>query len=129
MGTQGHRTNYREAFACANNQLQLIYDEYHQLQARGEQLHQALAALQPFLQSAPVSRFEEVHQPEPAYMEEIAPEPEPIAEPVMYSAPVEPLRQPVMSEPVIAPSYAPVSDNSLDPIQARINRALGLAVA
>jgi len=130
MGTQGYRANYREAFECANDQLEAIYSEYHDLQHRKEQLDAALTALGPFLKSARISPREEINLPEPVRFEPFQ-EPEALPEPVMHSATfAEPAMSPAPTpETVVAPSYAPVSETNLDPIQARINRALGLAVA
>jgi hypothetical protein len=123
MGNQGYRANYLAAFEGANHQLESIYSEYHELQRRKEKLEGVLMALEPFLQSATIS-IPEVHnlerpEPIPAYTEQ-------------YSAPepaFEPQPQPErFVEPVPAPVFASV-DESLDPLQLRINRALGLAVA
>jgi len=135
MGTQEYRANYYDAFECANHHLDHIYNEYHQLQARKQQLEGALAALQPFLQSvrmpesARIAEIEEFHQPEPVRMD-VTREPEPFPEPVAYTPiAAEPFRSAPTPEPPFPPSYAPVSETNLDPIQDRINRALGLAVA
>jgi hypothetical protein len=129
MGTQVYRANYREAFQCANQQLEAIFSQYHELQHRKEQLESAVAALGPFLRIARTPAREEVQFAEP-----IAAEPahfEEVSQPVMQSSVAEEAYTPqaVEPEPVIAPSYAPVSETNIDPIQARINRALGLAVA
>ena len=125
MGTQGYRANYREAFACANQQLEAIYGEYHELQLRKEQLESAVSALGPFLKSVRIPAREEIHVPERARMEPVREEPA-----LHYENSTEPLLPTsVAPEPVVAPSYAPVSEANVDPIQARINRALGLAVA
>ena len=129
MGTQAYRANYREAFQHANHQLDEIYSDYHELQLRKEQIERALVALEPFLQAKQSSLKDEMFVAEPIHVE-TAPELEAVPEPVMHYAPaIEPAKMPVVSEPVVAPSYAPVSEANLDPIQARINRALGLAVA
>ncbi len=118
--------------------------------------HEEYRAPEPVYESiAPES--EAIPAPEPVHYAE--PEPEPITysyettavtrayapEPVAQSWEPEPVRHSFQTEPVIhtsyaepepvavpepvAPSYAPVSDANVDPIQARINRALGLAVA
>jgi hypothetical protein len=129
MGTQGYRANYREAYECANIQLEEIYSQYHELRARKEQLESAVTALGPFLRSANLPSREEVHMAEPVPMG-AAWEPELHPEQIMRAiAPLDPVPAPVAPEPVVAPSYAPVSETNIDPIQARINRALGLAVA
>ena len=131
MGTQGYRSNYREAFECANQQLGAIYSEYHDLQSRKEQLECAVAALGPFLKSVRNPVREEVFMPEPARVEPVWEEP--ALRSIIASEPLMPAS--VAPEQVVAPSYAPVSDYApvseanVDPIQARINRALGLAVA
>jgi hypothetical protein len=125
MGTQAYRANYREAFQCANEQLGDILHQYHQLQLRKDQLQNALSALEPFLQSNRAASSEYAPEAEPIQAEPVyAPEPEPTPEPVMHA-----VKLPVAPEPAVAPSYAPVSEANVDPIQARINRALGLAVA
>lgn len=130
MGTQVYRANYREAFECANHQLEAIYSEYHELQQRKEQLESAVDALGPFLKSARMAA-REVPLPDPARFEaavELDPIPQqPVMHSVTTAAPV--VSAPVAAEPVVAPSYAPVSETNIDPIQARINHALGLAVA
>lgn len=134
MGTQAYRANYREAFQYANDQLEEIYSEYHELQLRQDQLEKAVGALEPFLHSDQVHSDhvmlkDRTYAPEPIRVE-AAHELGPIPEPVMHNgAPAEPVRLPLTSEPPVAPSYAPVSEANMDPIQARINRALGLAVA
>jgi hypothetical protein len=129
MGTQGYRANYREAFECANCQLEEIYSAYHELQLRKEQLECAVAALGPFLKSARVPAREETHRLEPVRLETVS-QPQAIPEPLQRSESVsDEAITPAVPEPVVAPSYAPVSDASIDPIQARINHALGLAVA
>ena len=125
MGNQGYRANYLAAFEGANHQLESIYSEYHELQRRKEKLEGVLMALEPFLQSATISipeiRTVESARPEniPAYTERYS-APEPVFEPI---------RQPERSmEPLPAPVFAS-AEESLDPLQLRINRALGLAVA
>ena len=124
MGNQGTRANYLAAFESANLQLEYIYSEYHDLQRRKEKLEGVVSALEPFLQS-PTSFNQEIHAPEPAQ------EPEPMyAE--QYSVP-EPIAESVMrverfAEPPAPPAFVPAT-NELDPLQLRINRALGLAVA
>jgi hypothetical protein len=142
MGNQGYRANYLAAFEGANHHLESIYSEYHELQHRKEKLESAISALEPFLQSAS-SFSQEIHTPEPRQHEpeptysqpaysELYSAPQPIAEPVMraerfaeperYAEP-EPFAQP------IAPAVFAAAETELDPLQLRINRALGLAVA
>ena len=123
----GNRASYLAAFEGANYLLENIYSEYHELQRRKEQLEGVLSALQPFMQSA-AGYDQEFHAPEPeaeltysepAYAEQYSAA-EPVAEPVMH---VE-----RFAEPAPAPVYA-AAETNLDPLQLRINRALGLAVA
>ena len=126
----GNRASYLAAFEGANHHLEYIYSEYHELQRRKEQLESVLSALQPFMQSAgsndqefhaaePVRQEAELAYSEPAYAEQYSAA-EPVAEPVM--------RVERFAEPAPAPVYA-TADTELDPLQLRINRALGLAVA
>ena len=129
MGNQGIRANYLAAFEGANQQLEYIYSEYHDLQSRKEKLEGVLSALEPFLQSASnfdhesyasaPSRYEsEQAYTEPAYAES-------------YSAPqpVEPaIRAERFAEPVAPPAFNP-AEQDLDPLLLRFYRALGLAVA
>ena len=127
MGNQGYRSNYLAAFESANNQLEYIYAEYHDLQRRREKLEGVVMALEPFLQTGR-NTTPEFHPTEIVRME---PELEPIAADI-YSAP-EPVAEPVVQaqsfvEHPAAPAYSPTSEE-LDPLQLRINRALGLAVA
>jgi hypothetical protein len=129
MGTQGYRANYREAFQCANAQLGDIYDEYHALEMRKQYLENALMALETFLEVDRSFATQDVYQPEPVPTEaarqfETVPEPA-----VHYAPPANLTKHPVVPEPVVATSCASVSEANADPIQARINRALGLAVA
>jgi hypothetical protein len=126
----GNRASYLAAFEGANNHLEYIYSEYHELQHRKEQLESVLSALQPFMQSAgsydqefhaaePARQEAELAYSEPAYAEQYSIA-EPVAEPVM--------RVERFAEPAPAPVYA-AAETELDPRQLRINRALGLAVA
>ena len=125
MGNQGYRSNYLAAFDSANHQLEYIYAEYQELQRRREKLEGVVLALEPFLQSGRSSTVE-FHPAEILHTE-----PEPVhAE--TYSAP-EPVMQaemqaPTFMEPLPAPAFTPGAEE-LDPLQLRINRALGLAVA
>ena len=125
MGNQGYRANYLAAFEGANQQLESIYSEYHELTRRKEKLEGVVSALEPFLQSAP-SFNQEVYAPspiqqesEPAYREQYSAL-QPVAEPV--------IRAEKFAEPAAPPAFAP-EEASLDPLQLRINRALGMAVA
>jgi hypothetical protein len=121
MGTQEYRANYRAALHVANSDLNDIYREYEQVQLRKEMIENAVAALEPFLQSsAEVS-------PE-AYRAEPVPVPEPRYE-VLVPVAAEPQYEPQLRERIAPASFAPVPDIIVDPIQNRINRALGLAVA
>lgn len=123
MGTQGYRADYREAFQCANDQLADIYDEYHALELRKEYLENALMALETFLEADRSFATQEVYHPEPV-PPEAARQFDTVPGPVMhYAPPVDP------TESAVAPWDAPISEADTDPIQARINRALGLAVA
>jgi hypothetical protein len=129
MGNQGYRSNYLAAFEGANHQLECIYSEYHELQRRKEKLEGVLSALEPFLQSASSFSQESVPEPalqasEPQYSETFYSEkysaPEPIIEPV--------IRADRFEEPAASPVLAQ-AETEMDPLQLRINRALGLAVA
>ena len=131
MGTQEYRANYRAALHVANSDLNDIYREYEQVQLRKEMIENAVAALEPFLQSsAEVSpeayRAEPV--PQKAYQAEPVPVPEPRYE-VLVPVAAEPQYEPQLRERIAPASFAPVPDIIVDPIQNRINRALGLAVA
>ena len=127
MGNQGNRSNYLAAFESANHQLEYIYSEYHELQRRKEKLEGVLSALEPFLQSASNSSYSHDFQapeassmaPEPTYAEEYS-EPQLIAS--------QPSNVDRFAEPAPAPVFAQ-AETELDPLQLRINRALGLAVA
>lgn len=127
MGNQGYRANYLAAFEGANHQLESIYSEYHDLQRRKEKLESVLSALGPFLQTAS-SYQQEFHAPEPvqpSYVEPAYAEPAYVEQ---YSAPEPVMHTEQFIEPIPAPVYAEAESN-LDPLQLRINRALGLAVA
>ncbi|HEY2472618.1 MAG TPA: hypothetical protein VGI45_32835 [Terracidiphilus sp.] len=136
MGTQEYRANYRAAMQEANSQLAEMFREFEQLQLRKELLEDALGALEPFLATATPGNYESVrHEPlraehtawaEPA----IRPEPAPWPEPARYEPEVSlPVAAAVPSEPVRPAAFAPAPEVIVDPIQSRINRALGLAVA
>lgn len=127
MDTQGYRANYIAAFESANDQLDRIYEEYHQLQLRKENLEEAVTALEPFLQSAHTPAEREIRDPEPIRVEAQS-MPHLVEEPVRHSP--EPVSKAAQaSESVVPAAYAPVPEVIQDPIQRRINSALGLAVA
>ncbi len=132
MGSQVYRENYLAALEVAHSQLDRIIREFDGLQLRKGQIEGVVGALQPFLPSNPKANYEfrqpepvhtELRQPEPIQVESVRMEPEmvqPVLRPVPVSAP----------EPVAtAAALPPKSDSTMDPIQNRINRALGLAVA
>jgi hypothetical protein len=135
MGSQVYRENYLAALEVAHSQLDRIIGEFDSLQLRKEQIENVVGALQPFLRSAPSASYE-VRQPQPVHHElrqsepiqveplRVAPEPE-IVQPVLRatSAPAP------APEPVAPAAFSSVSESKMDPIQSRINRALGLAVA
>ena len=110
MGAQDCRISYLNAFDRANAELDEIYNEYDWLQLRKQQIDNVLLALQPFLELQ--SNYQE-----PAY------QPTPIARPVVSAEPEFEMPVPVAS--VVSAG----SEDITDPIQYRINRALGLAVA
>ena len=121
MNVQGYRENYLAALEVAHQDLNTIYQECEQLQLRKEQLHGALGALEPFLHSVKASSSEH-HQPEPIRAEQmhVAPEPE-VAKPFFRAVQAH--------EPIVPAAFSPMPEAILDPIQRRINNALGLAVA
>ena len=120
MGTQEYRANYRAAMQEANSQLAEMFREFEQLQHRKELLEDVLGSLEPFLASTASMRYEapryEAGWPEPTRFE--AGQPLPAA--AMRST---------VNEPVRPAPFAPAADMIPDPIQNRINHALGLAVA
>lgn len=119
MGTQNYRETYLTAFEEANSHLDEIYQEFERLQLRKEQIEDVVTALKPFVPSiSAVSQ--QAQRPESVRVESVRVEPE-IAAPVAAAAPVH--------EPVAPAPFAPVPEIIVDPIQSRINRALGLAVA
>ena len=117
----GYRDDYRAAFTCANDHLNNIYEDYHQLQLRKQHLEGVVSALEPMLfsnqQATEDFGYAEPQQYTPAPEVESIPEP---VEPAMY------YEEP---QPVAPPAFAPVAEATTDPLQLRINRALGLAVA
>jgi hypothetical protein len=116
MGIQEYRANYLAAMHEANSQLTDIFRELEQLQLRRELIQDVLGALDPFLTPTSAAPREPLRK-EPA-----------MSAPVRYQAEAQVSVAPV-SEPVIPASFAPLSEVITDPIQSRINRALGLAVA
>ena len=111
MNVQGYRENYLAALEAAHADMDKIYQECELLQLRQDQLQGALSALKPFLRSVRGNLSEFLH-PEAARPEQMRTAPEPEA-----------------PEPEAPAAFSPVPDAILDPIQHRINRALGLAVA
>jgi hypothetical protein len=110
MGAQDCHTSYLIAFDQANADLDEIFNEYDWLLLRKKQIENALLALQPFLE--PSNSFQQpIHHPAP------------IAAPAVSAEPAYEMLEPVAS------AIAPGSEDITDPIQYRINRALGLAVA
>jgi hypothetical protein len=120
MGSQVYRENYLAAIEVAQSQLEHIVREFDNLQLRKEQIEDVVGALEPFLRFAQPANHE-VRQPEPIHVEPVrmAPAPE-VIQPAFRATPA--------PEPVAPAAFAPASE-SMDPIQNRINRALGLAVA
>jgi hypothetical protein len=154
MGIQV-RNNYQAAFSTATDQLQSIYNEYHELQIRKERLEGVVTALQPFLESrsqahqdlfVSASSIRDFMEPAPSAVQEavaryertVLPVQQPVQQPIQpvqqVQAVIEPMARFEQPEPVAVPapiqppSFASLED-SLDPLQLRINRALGLAVA
>ena len=121
MGAQGYRETYLAAFDVANSDLDQIFQECEKLQLRKEQLEDAVGALEPFLRSAKTATYE-LRQPEPVQAEAFHAKPEPeVVKPVIHAVQA--------PEPVVPAAFSPMPEAILDPIQNRINRALGLAVA
>jgi hypothetical protein len=120
MGTQDYRATYRVAMQVATSELNDIYQEFEHLQIRKEQIEDVLTALQPFLPFNSAVQHQELQTnsvfSEPARIE------------TRYEVLTPELVAPV-SEPNAPPAFAPVPEIIVDPIQNRINRALGLAVA
>ncbi len=121
MGAHSYRENYLAALEVANSDLDQIFQECELLQLRKKQLEGAMGALEPFLRTAKASSSTS-HHAESARTEQIHLEPEPEAAKPVFHAVQAP-------EPVVPAAFSPVPDAILDPIQNRINRALGLAVA
>jgi hypothetical protein len=121
MGAHGYRETYLAALEVANSDLDQIFQECEQLQLRREQLEGVVGALEPFLRSIKAAPYES-HQPERVRVEPARVEAEPeVAKPVLHAVQA--------PEPVIPAAFSPMPEPILDPIQNRINRALGLAVA
>jgi len=131
MGSHVYRENYLAALEVAHSQLDQIIREFDSLQLRKEMIENVVGALEHFLPSAQQARYE-VRQPEPVRSEFHQPEPIPIqhsrlarepesVQPVLCAAP--------NPEPVAPAAFSPKSESKSDPIQNRINHALGLAVA
>ena len=121
MGSQVYRETYLAALEVAHSDLDQIIEQFDMLQLRKEQLEGALGALDPFLRSAQRVSYER-RQSEPIQAEPVRMEPEhEIMQPVLRAVPV--------PEPVTPAAFSPMPEPILDPIQSRINRALGLAVA
>lgn len=127
MGTLGYRDDYRTAFTCANDHLDQIYEQYHQLQLRKQHLEGVLSALEPMLYSdgsaTEASGYSEPEQFAPTAQEPSHEEsyPEPVQQPVM--------RIEQSFQPAVPAAFAAATEVITDPLQLRINRALGLAVA
>jgi len=117
MGNQAYRESYAAALEVAHSQLHQIFEDYDQLQIRKEQIEQVLGALEPFLRSTQTFTPEAPVREKPV---KAAPEPE-VPQPV-YRAVAAP-------EPITPTVFSPMPEDILDPLQSRINRALGLAVA
>lgn len=126
MSSQVYRASYLAAIEVAQSQLEHIVREFDNLQLRKEQIEDVVGALEPFLGSTQPASYE-VRQPQPAHFEFRQPEPIHV-EPVHMAPAPEAFRATPAPEPVAPAAFAPVSE-SMDPIQNRINRALGLAVA
>jgi len=127
-----YRENYLAALEVAQSDLDRIIQQFDSLQLRKQQIDLVVGALEPFLRSAPKTTREiqaepvdyEFHQPDPIHIEPVESAPAArTAEPAFRSAEVS------AGEPVAPAAFSPRSDGKMDPIQSRINRALGLAVA
>jgi hypothetical protein len=121
MGSQVYRETYLAALEVAHSDLDQIIEQFDLLQLRKEQLQNALGSLEVFLSSEREITYE-YHQPEPVHAEPTNVEPvQEIIQPARRAVPT--------SEPVAPAAFSPMPEPILDPIQSRINRALGLAVA
>ena len=126
MGSQVYRANYLAALEVAHSQQDQMVREIETLQLRKQQIEAAVRALEPFLgyaeaparepsRSAPATWFQQPEQT-PAAVDTEA------AKPVMRAVPTDIAASALQD-------FAAMADPSLDPLQNRINRALGLAVA
>lgn len=127
MGTTGYRVTYRAALDQANAQLRGLFQEYERLQLRKEQIESALTALEPFLDVGPVLDTKESHIHEVPHME-------PAANVTTHIEPPHEIPEPVITMatspvPPVTAASDPIAETEMDPIQRRINHALGLAVA
>jgi hypothetical protein len=122
MGSQVYRETYLAALDVAHSDLDHIIEQFDMLQLRKEQLEDVLGALDPFLRSAAKAVSHEFHQSEPIHAQPVKVEPE-------QESIQQVLRAVPMPEPVTPAAFSPMPEPILDPIQNRINRALGLAVA
>jgi hypothetical protein len=105
----------------AHSDLNQIIEQFDLLQLRKEQLENALGSLEAFLVSKQETTYEN-HQPAPIHAEPINVEPvQQIVQPALRAVPT--------PEPIAPAAFSPMPEPVLDPIQSRINRALGLAVA
>jgi hypothetical protein len=121
MGSQVYRETYLAALEVAHSDLNQIIERFDTLQLRKEQLENVLGTLQAFLGSRQEASYE-LRGSEPVYAEPVRVEPvQEISQPVLRAVPT--------PEPVAPAAFSPVPEPILDPIQSRINRALGLAVA
>jgi hypothetical protein len=121
MGTQVYRETYLAALEVAHSDLDQIIEQFEMLQLRKQQLEHVLGAIDNFLGSREEATYE-LRQSEPIQLE-----------PAQAEA-VQQMTQPALRampspEPVTAAAFSPMPEPILDPIQSRINRALGLAVA
>jgi hypothetical protein len=121
MGSQVYRETYLAALEVAHSDLGQIIEQFDTLQLRKQQLENMLGTLEAFL----ISKQETPYDLRPAehfHSEQMHVEPmQQAAQPALRAVPT--------SEPVAPAAFSPMPDPILDPIQSRINRALGLAVA
>jgi len=117
MGSQVYRETYLAALEVAHSDLDHIIGQFDMLQLRKAQLENALGSLEAFLSSKEETNYD-LRQPGPIHAEPMYVEP---AQPALRAVPT--------PEPVAPAAFSPMPEPILDPIQSRINRALGLAVA
>ena len=127
MRTQDYRATYRVAMQEATADLDEIYREVEELQVRREMIVQVLEAIEPLVLSTAVGSYQD-HRPDPVTAQPVRSESMQVEPANKVAAPVAAAPIPI-SEPVAPAPFAPVPDIIVDPIQSRINRALGLAVA